>query len=264
LNQQGFHIWQCVAGESQEGTMENALAGYRVKLVEKRQVAEGTLAFSLEKPAGFEFKPGQAAELMLLDPPETDDEGNYRTFSIVAAPSEPVLTFATRLRDTAFKRVLRDMPLGAAIQLDGPFGSFTLHNNRAKPAAFLAGGIGITPFMSMIRDAAAHADPRRTHLFYSNRRPEDAAFLDELAAIQQHHHGFRLVATMAQMEKSSLPWDGERGVIDAALLRRHLPALNGPIYYIAGPPGMVAAMREMLVKAEVDEDDIRTEDFAGY
>lgn len=236
----------------------------KVALVSKIEVAEGTLVFSVEKPAGFSFKAGQAAELSLVDPPETDDEGNFRTFSIVSAPSEATLTFATRLRDTAFKRVLRGLPLGAPVGLDGPFGSFTLHANRAKRAVFLAGGIGITPFESMIRDATERADSRSLYLFYSNRRPEDSAFLDDLAAVGARNRQFHLIATMTEMEKSGVAWDGERGFIDAAMLRRHLPALNGPIYYIAGPPAMVAAMRDMLVKAEVDEDDIRTEDFGGY
>jgi ferredoxin-NADP reductase len=244
--------------------MDDAQAGYRVALLDKTEVAEGTMAFSVEKPAGFQFTAGQAVELMLLDPPETDDEGNFRTFSIVAAPSEGVLTFATRLRDTAFKRVLRHMAPGTPIQVDGPFGSFNLHKNRDKPAVFLAGGIGITPFISMIRDATGRADPRPLYLFYSNRRPEDAAFLAELTALQQRDSGFHLVGTMVEMEKSSREWDGEHGYIDAAMLRRHLPALDGPIYYAAGPPRMVAAMREVLVKAGVSEDDVRTEDFAGY
>jgi len=244
--------------------MEDAQSGYRVALLDKTEVAEGTLAFSIEKPAGFQFTAGQAVELMLIDPPETDDEGNFRTFSIVAAPSENMLTFATRLRDTAFKRVLRRMTPGTPMQVDGPFGSLTLHQNRDKPAVFLAGGIGITPFISMIRDATGRADPRPLSLFYSNRRPEDAAFLAELTALQQRHSSFQFVATMVEMEKSSREWPGERGYIDAAMLRRHLPALDGPIYYAAGPPRMVAAMREVLVKAGVSGDDVRTEDFAGY
>ena len=244
--------------------MESVATQYRVKLLDKAEVAEGTLAFSVEKPASFEFTAGQAVELMLLDPPETDDEGDFRTFSIVAAPAENVLTFATRLRDTAFKRVLRQMTPGTAIQVDGPFGSFSLHQDISKPAVFLAGGIGITPFMSMIRDATGRPDARLMHLFYSNRRPEDAAFLAELAALQQKHPGFRLTGTMVEMEKSTREWDGERGRIDAAMLRRHLPVLSGPTYYIAGPPGMVAAMRQKLLEAGVGGDDIRTENFAGY
>jgi ferredoxin-NADP reductase len=118
--------------------------------------------------------------------------------------------------------------------------------------------------MSMIREAVRAADQRPLYLFYSNRRPEDAPFLDELTRLATRHPAFHLVATMGEAEKSSRAWEGERGLIDAAMLRRHVPALNGPIYYIAGPPGMVAAMRGMLVGAGVDEDDIRTEDFAGY
>jgi ferredoxin-NADP reductase len=237
---------------------------YRVKLLDHKTVAEGTMAFSFAKPAGFDFKPGQSADLTLLNPPETDAEGNVRTFSIVSAPSENDLTFATRMRDTAFKRVLRNMAPGTEIKLEGPMGSFNLHKNPAKPAVFLAGGVGITPFMSMAREAARQKDPHQIYLFYSNRRPEDAAFLEELDTLQKQNPNFHLISTMAEMEKSKQPWNGERGFIDAAMLKRHLPSLSGPIYYVAGPPAMVAAMRDMLAKAGVDEDDVRAEDFAGY
>lgn len=237
---------------------------YRVKLMNKTQVAEGTMAFSFAKPDGFNFKPGQSADLTLLDPPETDAEGNVRTFSIVSAPSENDLAFATRMRDTAFKRVLRNMAPGTEIKIEGPMGSFNLHKNAAKPAVLLAGGIGITPFMSMVREAARQKDPHQIYLFYSNRRPEDTAFLEELKALAKQNPNFHLVGTMTEVEKSKQSWDGERGFIDAAMLKRRLAELNGPIYYTAGPPAMVAAMRDMLVKAGVDEDDIRAEDFAGY
>jgi ferredoxin-NADP reductase len=129
---------------------------------------------------------------------------------------------------------------------------------------FLAGGIGITPFVSMIRVATERSDQRHFHLFYSNRRPRDAAFLDELGAVATRNNRFHLVATMTGAELSAGSWGGERGFVDAAMLGRHLPALNGPIYYVAGPPRMVEAMRAMLVTAGVDEDDIRAEDFGGY
>lgn len=240
------------------------MANHRVRLVGSRPVAEGTLAFEVEKPPNFGFKPGQSVDVSLVDPSERDDQGTVRTFSIASAPSEPLLQFATRLRDTAFKRVLRNLPAGAPIDIEGPMGSFTLHRNPARPAVFLAGGIGITPFMSILREATRCRDARSLHLFYSNRRPEDAAFLAEIEDLQRGNQNLSVVATMAEMDKSQQTWDGERGFIDADMLARHLPALNGPIYYIAGPPGMVAAMRDMLVKAGIDEDDIRTEDFAGY
>src|SRR5215470_6838548 len=143
-------------------------------------VAEGTMAFHFDKPAGFEFRAGQAIDLTLLNPPETDAEGNTRTFTLAGAPFDPDLMIATRIRDTAFKRTLRSMPLGTQVRIEGPSGSFTLHKNTAKPAVFLAGGIGITPFFSILRHAAHKRLPHQLYLFYSNRRPEDAPFLPEL------------------------------------------------------------------------------------
>ena len=168
------------------------------------------------------------------------------------------------MRDTAFKRVLRSMPLGTEVKIDGPSGSFTLHKNSAKPAVFLAGGIGITPFHSILRQAAHEQLPHQLYLFYSNRRPEDALFLNELEDLTKLSPNFHLVATMTEMPKSSRPWNGERGFINREMLSKNVPDLQGPIYYIAGPPTMVTAMRQVLTQAAIDEDDIRTEEFSGY
>ena len=130
-------------------TEEIPVPAYASKLLNRVEVAEGTMAFQFEKPPGFDFKPGQSADLTLLNPSETDSEANVRTFSIASAPFEDQLMFATRMRDTAFKRSLKKMPLGTAVKMDAAIGSFTLHKNSAKPAVFLAGGIGITPFSSI-------------------------------------------------------------------------------------------------------------------
>lgn len=236
-----------------------------ISALRKREaVAEGTMAFRFDRPAGFEFKAGQYMDITLNNPPETDAEGNTRTFSIASAPSDPELMITTRLRDTAFKRVLRSMALPAEVKLDGPNGSFTLHKNQTKPAVFLAGGIGITPFFSIVSQAAHDRLPHQLYLFYSNRRPEDAAFLTALLDLAGQNPNFHFIPTMTEMQKSKTDWKGERGLINREMLERHLPSLTGPIYYIAGPPGMVAALRQMLVAAGADEDDIRTEEFAGY
>jgi ferredoxin-NADP reductase len=243
---------------------EIPLVGYRPKLLNRFEVAQSTMAFHFEKPAGFDFKPGQSADLTLLDPPETDAEGNVRTFSLASAPFEDQLMFATRMRDTAFKRWLMKLPLGTAVKMDAAMGSFTLHKNSAKPAVFLAGGIGITPFSSILRQANHDHAPHKLYLFYSNRRPEDAPFLETLQGLERTNPNFRLIATMTDMSHSKRTWNGETGVIDREMLSRHLSDLRGPIFYIAGPPGMVAGIREMLVASSVDEDDIRTEGFAGY
>src|ERR1043165_6971839 len=109
------------------------MAKYITKLNERRDVAEGTMAFHLEKPPGFQFKAGQYMNVSLIDPPETDDEGNTRSFSIAAAPFEADLALATRMRDTAFKRVLRALRLQSEVRISGPFGSFTLHTDASHP-----------------------------------------------------------------------------------------------------------------------------------
>jgi ferredoxin-NADP reductase len=226
-------------------------------------VAEGTLAFHFERPAGFQFKAGQFVNVTLVEPPETDAEGNSRSFSMASAPFETDLIVATRIRDTAFKRVLKAMPTGSEVSIAGPFGSFTLRQN-SRPAVFLAGGIGITPFRSMLLQAARERLSRRLFLFYSNRRPEDAPFLDELLGFEAKTDGFRVIGTMTDMQKSRRAWQGETGYINGAMLTKYVGDLAAPIYYSAGPPGLVAAMQKMLSEAGVGEDDIVTEEFPGY
>jgi ferredoxin-NADP reductase len=171
---------------------------------------------------------------------------------------------ATRLRDTAFKRVLATASRDIRLQLQGPAGSFTLHRNTQKPAVFLAGGIGITPFLSMVLEAHHEHLPHEIYLFYGNRRPEDAAFLDSLRERAAADPKLHFLPVMSEMERSRRSWGGEVGTISKDLLARYLPKTQGPIYYIAGPPGMVASLREVLGAAGVDEDDIRTEEFSGY
>jgi ferredoxin-NADP reductase len=129
---------------------------------------------------------------------------------------------------------------------------------------FLAGGIGITPLLSIARQAHHDRLPHQLYLFYSNRRPEGAPFLDTLQSLEKTNPNFHLISTMTEMSKSKKEWKGEVVPIDREMLSRHLTTLQGPIYYSAGPPAMVAGMKEMLVGAGFDEDDIRTEDFAGY
>jgi ferredoxin-NADP reductase len=240
------------------------MATHRVKLKSRREIAEGTMAFHFEKPPGFDFKAGQALAWTLIDPPEIDDEGGVRNFSIASAPVEPDLMIATRMRDTAFKRVLKNMPLGTEVRIVGPFGSLTLRHNAARPAVFLAGGIGITPFRSMLRQAAEQKLPHHLFLFYSNRRPEDAAFLEELEELEKENSNYKFIGTMTEMPRSNRVWRGETGYINQEMLAKYIGDLAAPIYYIAGPPELVAAMEQTLSDAGVNSDDVRAEEFAGY
>lgn len=235
-----------------------------VKLKSREEVAEGTMAFRFEKPRDWDFKAGQSIDMTLLDPSETDSEGNTRAFSIASAPQEDILMVATRMRDTAFKRVLKTLPVGKAVKIEGPFGNLTLHNNAARMAVLIAGGIGITPFRSMVVRAAKEKLPHRIFLFFSNRRPEDAPFLEELRSLENDNANYRLIATMTEMEKSSHSWSGEVGFLNENILSKYLKDAASPIFYMAGPPTMVKGVHETLNRMGVDDDDIRTEEFSGY
>ena len=232
------------------------------QLRRREEIAAGTMAFHFEKPSGFGFKPGQAIDLVLPEPPTADAQSARHTFSIVSAPFEAELTIATRMRDSAFKHALKSLPIGTQVAIEGPFGSLTLHGDRTRPAVFIAGGIGITPFMSMLRQAHHDRLPRALVLLYSNRRPDDSAYLTELQHLARDNLFFRLLATMTQ--PADPRWTGQTGLIDSALLRAAAAELSAPTYYVAGPPAMVQAMRDTLNGAGVNDDDIRSEDFYGY
>lgn len=234
------------------------------KLLDKKEVAEGTMAFTFERPLGFSFNAGQHIEITLIDPSETDAEGDTRTFSIVNAPHEPNLVVATRMRDAAFKRVLKNLPIDSPVSIKGPFGNFRLHNDSAKAAVFLIGGIGITPVHSMISDATERKFPHNLILFYSNRRPEDTAFMDDLENLAKKNPHFTFIPTMSEMEKSTKSWSGEKGYISKDMLNKYVPDVKTPVYYLSGPANMVAAMRTLLNEMGVDSDNVRTEEFSGY
>src|SRR5271168_56180 len=146
---------------------------HKVSLRAHKTLCSGTTAFYFDKPDGFQFEAGQFVNFTLLGPGETDLEGNTRALSIASAPHERNLMVAMRLRTTAFKRTLNSLPLGTELLLQGPFGSMTLPRNTTRPEVLLAGGIGITPFRNLIRNAAESLSPRRLFLFYSVRVPEE-------------------------------------------------------------------------------------------
>lgn len=233
-----------------------------VRLKSRREIAVGTMAFHFEKPEGFQFKAGQFVNLALIDPPETDTKGNRRTFSIASAPYEQDLIVVTRMRDTAFKRILKTMPLGTAVKIQGPFGSLTLEENPSRPVVMLAGGIGITPFRSMILQGTQDPQAQPLFLFYSNRRPVDGPFLAELGELEKRNPQYRFIGTITEIEGRT--WQGERGYITKEMLARYINDLKAPVYYIAGPETMVAAMHKMLNEAGVNTESIHTEEFAGY
>ncbi len=237
---------------------------FMATLQSRQAVAEGTVAFHFDKPSDWTFTAGQFVDITLVHPTETDAEGNKRGFSIASAPCEETLMITTRMRDTAFKRVLKTLPLGTAVKIEGPFGDLRLPDNTTRPAVVLSGGIGITPFRSILVQAAHEKSRQRIVFFYANRRPEDAPFLADLCAVERDDARVTFVPTMTKMATSCLPWDGERGAIDQAMLAKYLTGIASAIYYLTGPPGLVKGLRTVLTAAGIADDDIRTEEFTGY
>jgi ferredoxin-NADP reductase len=234
------------------------------RLLGREVIADRTLAFHFARPAGFAFRAGQTIDLLIDMPADAGAEAGRHTFSVASAPAEDRLTVATRMRDSAFKRALGKLAVGGEARLEGPFGSLTLHGDRSRPALFIAGGIGITPYMSMLRQARLEAAPRRIALLYSNHRPEDSAWLGELQELERGLPEFSLLPVMTATNRSAQAWSGRAGRIDARMLQGILGELPRAVCYVTGSPAMVAGMRTVLSDVGVGDDDVRSEDFFGY
>ena len=213
-----------------------------VKLLGREEVAAGTQALRFTWPQGFEFKAGQAVDLVI--PVGADPEARH-AFSIASAPQEPELVFATRMRDSAYKRALGALPVGAPARIDGPFGSMTLHKDPKRPAILVAGGIGITPIRSMIRHLRNTSD-RPWKLYYLCRDAASTPYADELAdpalrgKVLLHH---------------------DRG--DPAQSYDLWPVLEKPKgahLYCCGPKGLMDAVRDMT--GHWSSSAVHFEDFA--
>ncbi|MBS0653021.1 MAG: FAD-dependent oxidoreductase [Verrucomicrobia bacterium] len=240
------------------------MAIYKIKLLDRKMVAKDTMLFTFEKPAGFTFKAGQWGDFTLTNPSETDDEGNVRGFSIASPPSSDKIMITTRLRSTAFKRVIQKTPIGTEITLDAPHGSFTLHHNQAIPAVFIAGGIGITPVRSILLQAIADKLSHKIYLFYFDHNSKTMAFLEELQILEKQSSNFKFIPITTSLEGPNTTWSGETGHINCKILSKYIVDLAAPIYYVSGPAAMVTAAHKELNECGIDDDLIRTEEFSGY
>lgn len=239
----------------------------KAKIKDKKEIAQGTLMviFDLlgEQPL---FKAGQYFFLTLPNLMYPDERGPRRHFSITNSPNEKgVLKMATRLSDSGFKKTLQQLPVGSEVEVGPIAGTFTLpedlvFTSEGRKLCFIAGGIGITPFMSMLSFISEGKLPANIILIYSNRNRQSSAFLKELEDLSKTIPNLKLVLTMTEDDS----WQGEKRRIDAKFLKDYIHKLINPYFYVVGPPAMTEAVVEEIHKIGVSDGNIRIEKFTGY
>jgi ferredoxin-NADP reductase/nitrite reductase/ring-hydroxylating ferredoxin subunit len=199
-----------------------------------------------------------------------DPKGPIRHFTIASSPTEDFIMISTRIRDTPYKKRLASLEDEAKIKVRGPEGKFVLHDDYSKPAVFLSGGIGVTPFRSMIKNATDRQLPVKIVMFDSNRNEQNILYKNEFDEWVTTNQNLKIIYTVTGDEPSSLPadeWKGEHGRIDKSMLDKYLTKeeLDNSIYYTCGPPGMINAMQNLLQKElQIPKDRIKIEEFTGY
>ena len=233
----------------------------RATVAEKQEVAKGTLLVLFAVEDYPDYRPGAYFWVELPDRGHEDEKGLRRHISLVTSPTDKgVVGLATRLRDSAFKQTLSELELGDEVEVEEPKGSFLLPEDAGAEYVFVAGGIGITVFRSMLRYIADESLPYRVTLVYSNRDRESTAFLDELDGLERRIEGLRVILVMTDEET----WEGERRRLDAVVLGELVGGLEDKTFMIAGPPGMVEGVSDSLLAAGLPEDSVVAGKFSGY
>ncbi len=254
--------------EEEERKASNKLS---LKLLSKEKL-QGTdiMTFRLSR-GGIDYTAGQYA-FFKLDGIYDDTKGPIRHFSIASSPTEQdYIQISTRIRDTSYKQKLASLEEGIEISAWGPRGEFILHEDHSKPAVFLSGGIGATPFRSMIKFATDKQLPIKIIMFDSNRNEQNILYKDEFDRWASQNKNLKIVYTVTgeegQKSDDTTNWSGEHGRIDRSMLERHLTKdeVANAVFYICGPPGMLKAMQELLQQElQIPKDRLKVEAFTGY
>lgn len=233
---------------------------------------EGTdiMSFKFFRKDNQNYLNYKAGQFVIVDlGTKEDTKGPTRAFTIASSPTDKdVVQISTRIRDTPFKQKLSKLEKGSSVRITGPEGDFILPDDYSNRVVFLSGGIGVTPFRSMIKYATDKQLPVKITMFDSNRNQANILYKDEFDSWAKLNKNLEIIYAITEGEKlPSADWKGERGFIDKAMLARYLTKyeLNHSTFYLCGPPAMLNAMYKLLVKEiKVPDDKIKTEEFSGY
>jgi ferredoxin-NADP reductase len=239
---------------------------FSLPFLRREQAAKDAYTFVFDRSAklDYTFLPGQYNRIIL--PHENADErGTSRNFSIVTSPNNTnELMITTRIVQSSFKKALYNLTPGTQVQFFGPVGRFIFDENEAGDRVFLAGGIGITPFHSMLTYIAEKNITIPVTFFASFSTSEDILYFDEFTKISQEHPNVKIVYTVTKPEASQKPWDGEKGRVTPETIKKYVPDITKCITYTCGPIHMVDALLETLTNMGVPKENQRKENFVGY
>jgi ferredoxin-NADP reductase len=240
-----------------------------LQLVNKRKVAKGTVSFYWKPNKKIDYLPGQYMYYTLTKLEHKDSRGTTRHFTISSSPTETkktgLITLTTRIRESSgFKKTLNDLKIGTEVEAEGPSGTFIVDENEKDPLVFLAGGIGITPFRSMIKYKIDKKLKTPIHLIYSNSVPEEITFKDELKKWSKQDSTFKLSMTVTKPKESKIKWTGLTGRVDAEMIKKLVKDIDKKTFWLCGPPAMVFAMERLLENMGIIQDKIISEKFSGY
>jgi ferredoxin-NADP reductase len=247
--------------EEQERNATNKL---QIRLISFEKL-EGTdiTSFRFERN-GIDFSAGQYGYFK-LESVSGDPKGPVRHFTFASSPTEEELMISTRVRDTPYKQRLASLEIGTEVQAWGPQGEFVLHQDHSKPAVFLSGGIGVTPFRSMIKYATDKQLPMQIVMFDSNRNVKNILYKGEFDEWASRNKNLKIV--YAVTDENPAGWTGEKGRINKEMITRQLnpEALRSAIFYVCGPPAMLKAMQQILLSdLQIPKERIKIEEFTGY
>lgn len=230
-------------------------------LTKKFSANTGVFAFSL--PTQLAFLPGQYME-WTLPHEKTDDRGNRRYFSIASSPTEKELLLTVKFYEpsSSYKAKLQTLEKHDTILAASLEGDFVLPKNLQTPLVFLAGGVGIAPFRSMIKyliDKRLQAD---ITLFYANRTADEIVFQNVFTEAKRN--GVKTIYTLTDTKKAPKNWQDETGRITEKMLEKYVKDLQNSIFYLSGPQNMVDSFADMLKKLHIPKSHIKQDFFPGY
>jgi|WetSurMetagenome_2_1015567.scaffolds.fasta_scaffold03745_4 glycine betaine catabolism B len=214
-------------------------------------------SFRFPRPNGLEYKAGQ---YMLVNIKSGDKE-LLHAFSFSSSPTEKdFIEFTKKFTPNEYSVTLSTLKLGNWARIDAPYGKFTFEGEYPK-VALLTGGIGITPFRSIIKYCTDKHVDSSIFLFHGCRTPRDFAFQTDLEQMQKKNPNLHLVFTANEPDSA---WTGSVGNITPDLVKREMPDFAERVYFACGPPGMIQAMTNLVKQLGLPESQLKLESFAGY